>query len=611
MRTVCTYVALLLMAASSVSGQNVDFSHSGGFYADSFYLRLYGPDGYTIRYTLNGGVPTEASKAYEAPVNMTAQSYSPSNIYRLQNAPDDRWYLPEDVERIIVVRAALFDSMGIRRSPVSTQDYLVGSLLGRDIGLPVVSLCVDSTDLFDYDSGIFVPGRHYDPDNPNSYRTGNYYMRGKEWERQAHFSFFEGGVRRLSQDCGVRIHGISQRNKSQKAFTLYARDEYGEKKFAYPFFKNRTSKKYKRLVLRTLQATQPYGSDGVRDWLCQQLAEPLRCDNLASRPVVLFLNGEYWGIYFLEEKPDQHYVSNLHDIDDDSVSVVNFWSATESGDPDRWNDFYDRLEELDMTSSADSAWLASSVDIEEFIDYMLLELFVANRDWPANNARCWGASGRPWRWIFFDGDYSMDDRSFDRYANLVCDDPEISYPTSPRATLLIRKILFNGTWRQKSVDRLCQLAKSHFSAPRCKALVDEIRATLEPELAYQMARFNYPESKQVWMDDLAFIDDYLLRNSNLIARNYRNFLDNGMAETDVPEAMIMPNPSAGEAVFFLHSDSEGGDELNIYDLRGGCIYTEPHQIIAGANILRLPRMAPGVYWVTMQYHGKGTRWVVQ
>ncbi len=613
MRAVCTYFVLLLITVASATGQNVIFSHNGGFYADAFDLSLYGPGDYTIRYTLNGSIPTAASKAYTAPISLTEQAYSPSNIYRLQNAPDDRWYLPEEVEHIIVVRAALFDSQGVRRSPVATQDYLVSSLLGRDMSLPVVSLCVDSTDLFDYDSGIFVPGRHYDPNDPNSYRTGNYYMRGREWERRAHFTFCEGGKRRLSQDCGVRIHGISQRNKSQKALTLYAREDYGEKKFSYPFFKNRTAKKYKRLVLRTLQATQPYSSDGVRDWLCQQLAEPLRCDNLASRPVVMFLNGEYWGIYFLEEKPDQHYIENLHDIDDDSVSVVNFWSATESGDPDRWNNFYDRLTELDITNPVDSAWLAASVDIDAFIDYMLLELFITNRDWPANNARCWSASGQPWRWIFFDGDYSMDDRTFDRYANLVCEDPEVSYPTSPRATLLIRLLLANETWKQRSAERLQQLVNSHFSDRRCRTLVDEIRAALDPELKYQMDRFNYPATRQVWLDDLSFVDNYLLRNNRYIVNEYQNFLaiDSSENHTDFSKMTIFPNPSIGEALLWVYSDSERDSELGIYDLRGGGIYYETLRIIAGPNLFRLPHMASGVYLVALHGFKDGARWIVQ
>ena len=602
---------MLLVIPMLVVGQEVQFSHEGGFYAEPFSLSLSGSGTNTIRYTLNGSEPTAIAEKYTEPIAMTERAFSHSDIFRLQNAAPEFWYAPDTVEHIIVVRAALFDDARQRVGPVATQSYIIGSLLGRNIGLPVVSLCVDSADLFDYDSGIFVPGRHYDPADPNSHRTGNYYMRGREWERTAHFAYFEGGMQRVGQTCGVRIHGISQRNKPQKAMTLYAREEYGKKKFEYPFFGNRPSKKYKRLVLRSFQATRPYTSDGVHDWLCQRLADPLKCDNLASRPVVLFLNGEYWGIYFLEEKPDEHYIERLYGIDDENVTVVENWYLAENGDQQRWDDFHSRLLTIDATCAADSAWLAGEVDIDAFIDYMLLELFIANADWPANNVRCWASEGRLWRFVFYDGDYTLDDRWFDRYANLVCDDTTVSYPTSPHATLLMRRLLENPTWRRRSAERLQVLAGSYLSYGRCKDLLEEISTLLEPELAAQVARFNTPTSEKEWRDDLELADDYLMRNAFRITEDYLAFLGLG-AETltvDSTRLKVMPNPTVGDALLLIRSEWGRDCTVTIYNAVGEVQRTFGHVLHPGTNIIRLPHMAPGAYYIKVDGFPRGVRWV--
>lgn len=600
------------MAPTFVSGQSVAFSRTGGFYADTFSLALTAtdaPTGSSIRYTLNGSLPTATSDIYTAPLALSASCYSRSEIFRIQNAPQQFWYSPDSVEHIIVVRAAVFDTDGNRLSEVGTQSYLVGSLMGRAIDLPIVLLCVDSADLFDYDSGIFVPGRHFEPDSPNSHRTGNYYMRGEEWERNVHFTYIVDGVQRLNQNCGIRMHGISQRNKPQKAMTLYAREEYGKKKFACRFFPERNADKYKRLVLRSLQATQPYTSDGIHDWLCQQLAEPLRCDNLASRPVVLFLNGEYWGIYFMEEKPDEHYIECVYGIDDEDVTIINWWSDAENGDQNRWDAFYSHVAEIDASNPVDSAWLASEVDIDALIDYMLLELFVTNMDWPANNARCWSAPGQRWRCIFFDGDYTLDDRWFDRYSNLMCDDTLQTYPSSAQSTLLMRRLLGNKGWRRQSAERLRQLLVGPLSYRRASMLLDNIRAAIEPELAYQMARFDYPASVTVWKEDLQIIDDYLLRNSYSMKAEYLAFLgDTEMSNS--PKMMVIPNPSTSNAVLWVQCESEKGYWLTVCDFNGRIVHSSYHWLRKGINTVHLPNVMPGKYLVTINDIKAATKWVV-
>ena len=152
---------LLLFAFRSelFSQTEVMFSHQGGFYDEPFALSLECSDlDCHIRYTTNGGIPTENSKCYGMPLFLDESLYSISDIYTLPIAPVFESFVPDSVQHAIVIRAAAFDGNGERVSDVVTKTYLIRALGCDHHGLAVVSVCADSLSLFDYDTGIFVPG---------------------------------------------------------------------------------------------------------------------------------------------------------------------------------------------------------------------------------------------------------------------------------------------------------------------------------------------------------------------------------------------------------------------------------------------------------------------
>ena len=131
--------------------------------------------------------------------------FSQSNIYTIVNTIPSQFYLPDDIKRCIVIRAAAFDPNDNCVSEVVTNTYCIRAL-GCDLhGMPMVSLTTDSLSLFDYETGIFIPGALYDP--ADSTHTGNYRMKGIEWERQINMEFYEPDNRGINQVCGLRMHG--------------------------------------------------------------------------------------------------------------------------------------------------------------------------------------------------------------------------------------------------------------------------------------------------------------------------------------------------------------------------------------------------------------------
>ena len=307
----------LLLCLAFAKAQEVTFSTPGGFYDNPFELTLScNQRDKVIHYTTNGNTPTANDPIYQEPLLLDESLYSLSDIYTILNCPETMWFLPETVQKCIVIRAAAFDESGNRIGETATNTYLIKSLGCDTHGLPAVSICADSLDLFDYERGIFVPGAYHDPSNPEG--TGNYYQSGREWERPMNFEFYESDNTGVNQKAGIRTHGGNGRKLQQKCMKIYARDEYGKKRFKHQFFETIPDSSFKHLIFKPFNSSWTYS--GINDYVSNQLAARLNLETVASRPVVLYLNGEYWGIYYIHEKPDERYLETHCHVDIEDIT---------------------------------------------------------------------------------------------------------------------------------------------------------------------------------------------------------------------------------------------------------------------------------------------------
>ena len=299
--------------------EEVLFSHQGGFYDEPFALSLGCTDwNCQIHYTINGNTPTAGSALYNTPLYLDESLFSTADIYTLPISPLFEPFEPDFVQHAIVIRAAAFDGNGQRVSEVATQTYLIHSLGCDSHSLAVVSVCADSLALFDYDTGILVPGALFDPEYPDY--TGNYYQRGMEWERLANVEFYELDNTGINQQCGLRAHGNRARKAPAKGLKIYAREEYGKKRFKHRFFDTTTIRSFKHLILKPFSTLWP--CSGVQDYVANRMALQMGLEAPNSRPVVVYLNGEYWGIYFLQEKLDDHYLEDHFGVEPEQCNII-------------------------------------------------------------------------------------------------------------------------------------------------------------------------------------------------------------------------------------------------------------------------------------------------
>ena len=300
---------------------------------------------------------------------------------------EDGGYLPPDspVDKAVVLRAVAFDAAG-NSSNITTATYFID--FDQKDGYEnaaVLSLVTDPDNLFSSETGIYVRGALYDDAMeagliynglPWTYLTEytNYYLEGAEAERPVYIQFFDASREEtLAQDCGIRIRGNESRHFPQKSFSLYARSRYGSSSFSPVFFDTGIS--YPNLILnsgRQLKKIFFFSLVEDRDTAIQQYT-----------PCQVFLNGEYWGMYYLMEKYSSEYLAGHYDVAPDNTLLVKDTRYVENGSPQdiaRYKELRTFLAEQNLADPDVYQELLTKMDMQSFIDWMCTNIYIANTD---------------------------------------------------------------------------------------------------------------------------------------------------------------------------------------------------------------------------------------
>ena len=273
----------------------VTFSENGGFYMNPFYLELNCPDDETeIYFTTDGSIPDDNSLKYVNPIYIRDQSDEENQLSMIQTTIDkgfNYWSEPDDrVKKGTIIRTRSYK--GNSHSSVSSQTFFIDLDKHNRYSFPVIVLSLDSLALFHPDSGIYHGGSLYDG---SDWESANFTQHGDNWERSAHLEYYVKGDKEIDQNIGLRISGNFTRTSNQKSLRLYARSEYGESKLNYPFFNQLQEDEFKRITLRN--SGNDVHHSFMRDPFLQSLVKGQGIDLQESEPVIVFINGEYWGMH--------------------------------------------------------------------------------------------------------------------------------------------------------------------------------------------------------------------------------------------------------------------------------------------------------------------------
>jgi len=421
----------------------------------------------------------------------------------------------ENVFKGTVIKAAVFSEKGEMLSGVSVQSYFVSEDIFTRYGdLPIVSVVTDAGNFYDSETGIYT----------------NYNQSGSDWERPVYFEMFEAdGTSVISQSMGVRINGGTTRSLAQKALRFYAKKDYDEENptIEYELFDGLTKSysddiltTFKRIILRSS------GNDNsgslFRDALMQSLVSDLNVDTQASRPCIAFVNGEFWGIYNIRERYDDHYFAGHYDIDRENVAVLEISQGSKTpeinegdeGDLAYYNEMVEFFNNNSMTTEANYLKAQEYVDADNIIDYFITNIYSGNTDWPANNnvfwryktsdggydgAAEWYMDGR-FRWVIKDMDWGFGLRSDVTGNTLLHALNESSSSggrggmgfTSAESTLMFRKLLENEEFKAKFINRFCDVMNTNYDTDTAAAAINAMKDEIAVAIPEQANR--YPSS---------------------------------------------------------------------------------------------------------------------
>ena len=438
------------------------FSVRGGFHAGSQTVEIsVASQDAEIFYTLDGTEPTTGSMHYADPIMLTETS---------------------------VLRVKSFEN-GFLPGLTITQSYFID----EPVNLPVISLVTDPDHFFSDETGIYVEGTA----GVAGYCTSIPHNVNQDWERPVNIELFEkDGTVGLNQVAGVKIFGGCSRVRyPMKSLAFYARKEYETSSFRYQLFPDKSGNEYESFILRASGDDQPFTL--FRDALTQRVVKDvIDIDVQAYRPVVLYINGEYWGIHNMREKINEHYANNNYGVNADSVDVLkgnpeDSWNIV-SGSADHYNAMIDYLQNNDITQPSHYDYICNQMDIDEYINYQITQIFFGGRDWPGNNIKFWRSSEKPydrWRWVLYDLDHTFTEFFSDIMDEATEVDCGCTWPNPPWSTFLFRRLLENKAFRDDFIQRFFLFSESHFSRERIHGIIDELQAVIAPEIPRHIERW--------------------------------------------------------------------------------------------------------------------------
>ena len=436
------------------------------FGTSSISLKVTIPEGCTLRYTTDGSAPTEKN----GDNSLTGVfSTTVTRTFRFRLFRDG--YLP---------------------SAVATRTFIKST---RDIDLPILSITGTQDNFYGDSLGIFVKGVNGRPGNGQSDKC-NYNM---DWERPSEFEYFTAdGELLFAQEAGIERCGGWSRVRTPASFKIKANKRYeGMNHLLYSFFDEKPYLKHKSLQLRN--GGHDY-SCRVMDVILQQIAATsgIDIDYQAYQPVAHFINGEWKGTINMREPNNKHFVFSNYGYDEDEID--QFEMSPDSGYCQKCGTYDAMHDLLTLSKSASDAntykAICNLIDMDEFCNYMALEFYIRNSDWPQNNLKAWRPrreDGR-FRFVLYDLDgFDWSNSPFTDFANkrIYTFDrlygESVLYITKEiEMVTIFLNLLNNEIFRKKFIDTFCLVTYSVFEPSRCAEICERIANSV----AYTQSLYN-------------------------------------------------------------------------------------------------------------------------
>jgi hypothetical protein len=448
----------------------VEFSLNCGEISSGQLLMLTAEEGAEIYFTLDGSLPTSSDILYVNPILLDASK---------------------------TVRAiAIAD--GQLPSIVTTHTYIVDV----EHDLPIMALSTEPEHLFgsegiysNWDQAIEVP---------------------------VHVEFYEtDGLLALSFDAGFEIAGGYSQKDPQKSFAFHLRKDYGTEEINYPLFKGNEVTSFKHFLLRT--SGQDSNMTMVRDAFIQKaVRDVIDIEVMDSRPCVVYINGEYWGLYYIREKVNEDYLASHHGVDPNQVDLLVWNGHVMAGSDEAYKALVEYVATHDMRNQEYYEYVTSQIDIDNFIDYLIIESYFGNTD--SGNIKFWrDQNGGKWRWILYDMDWALFMETY-KWNNIsqIFNPHGMGFDDWIDTTLHVN-LMKNDHFQEEFIKRYALYTNTYFNPERLLPIYDAMIAEIKSEMPRQLERWPRPVNYLSWEDHVAIMRKIIIEKPEIEKKNLQFF----------------------------------------------------------------------------------------
>ena len=429
------YKNLTLGASNSAKtylgySQTPTFSIDGGYVEKGTKISLHTEDGSAVYYTTDGSFPTNNSKKYTGEIT---------------------------INKTTVIKAVSYKDNHIESETVS-RTYIVG----RKHDLPIISISTDKKSL----NNLLV----------------NYYV---EQEKKINFEYYESdGSLGVSFIGGTKLTGMDSRKRDQKSMAIYLRKEYGLQEVTYPFFKDSDVLTYSSFTLRNA-GEDPFAIRIQDTVMTYALKDQMDIDMQDYRAVVVYLNGEYYGLYNMREKLNGDYLKSNYGLEEGTYDLIKYMSASDGTTKNYQNLLY-YIRTHNTKDPKVYEYIKTQLDVQEFCNYLIVESYYGNTD--QGNIRYWKSHNGKWRFMLYDLDWSLWNTNLSmNYTVLNRDIPPVTYVYSVYE--IARKLYQNNEFKDMYLTTLAYHLENTFKPERMHKIIDELAKEIETEMPYHIQRW--------------------------------------------------------------------------------------------------------------------------
>ncbi len=470
------------------------FSVPAGFYSTNQTVSISSSiPGAVIRYTTDGSEPTASSPIYTGPItakltNKTTQKYGND---RADKTGIQKYSWPVSLSYPVDKYTGTRDYGFVIKAKVFHTDYLPSYtnastyfITIRKPSLPVVSMSTDYNNFFSADSGIYIQGTKGATEIIDGQNLkANWYQ---DWERKVFIEYFDAsGTKRFGISAGAQTMGAVSRNFDLKSLVIAMKSKYEKGEIDYPLFGSQGLKKYSAFLLRNSGNDWESGCM-ARDAIIQSvLRGQVDLETQAYQPVVMFLNGEYWGLINMRERYDAEYFSRYHEnVKTDEIDLLKlrtskYFDASE-GDTLRYKEMLAYLAANPMSVATNYDYVKKHyIDVDNMMNYYIAQLFCQNTDWPGNNARMWRPryENGKFRFPIYDTDFGYGlyggGSSMNSFSNLT--------GSSGAIAKLYKYMILSPEFKADFIQRYAYMLNTTYAVSRLTTIANDIEDKIANE----------------------------------------------------------------------------------------------------------------------------------